>query len=86
MPLYEYEHCEQRFEVLKPMSECASDERCPKCGEIARRVYSPFVDIWPQILTEKSHHKGAKDEWVQDRPSNDLIVDNRKAPRERTIF
>ena len=86
MPLYEYRHCGQKFEKIKPMSECANDESCPECGQMAHRVYSPFIDIWPQILTEQSHHKGAKDEWVQDRPSNDMKVDNRKAPRVKTIF
>ena len=68
------------------MAESGDDEPCPECGEMAQRVYSPFIDIWPQILTEASHHKGAKDEWVQDRPTNDMIVDNRKAPRVRTIY
>ena len=86
MPIYEYRHCDKRFEVLKPMAECANGENCPECGEMAARVYSPFIDIWPQILTEASHHKGATDEWVQDRPSNNMIVDNSKAPKVKTIF
>jgi len=87
VPLYEFQcNCELRFEKLKPMSECADDEPCPECGQMAPRVLSPIIDIWPQILTEASHHKGATDEWVQDRPTNDMIVDNRKAPRVRTIF
>ena len=86
MPLYEFEHCGQIFELLRPISECAEDGKCPKCGQMAHRVFSTFIDIWPWILTEASHHKGSKDEWVKDRPSNDMIVDNMKAPYIRTIF
>lgn len=86
MPLYEFEHCGQRFELLKPMSECAEDGKCPECGQMVHRVFSTFIDIWPWILTEDSHHKGTTDEWVKDRPSNDMIVDNTKAPYVRTLF
>lgn len=87
MPTYEFKCPEHgRFEKLKPMDECADDEICPICGQMVCRVMSSFIDIWPQILTEASHHKGAKDEWVQDRPSNDMKVDNRKAPRVKTVF
>ena len=87
MPLYEFQCLEHgKFEKLKPMSKCSDDESCPECGKMASKIFSLFIDIWPQILTEASHHKGAKDEWVQDRPSNDLIVDNRKAPYIRKVF
>lgn len=86
MPIYEFSHCGQRFEVIKPMSECAKDEPCPECGSPAQRVYSSFHDIWGWILTEKSHHKGAIDTWVEARPSNDPIVDSEKAPYAKTVF
>ena len=86
MPLYEFEcNCGERFEKIKPMSECADDVLC-SCGKMAARVMSTFIDIWPWILTEKSHHKGAKDQWVKDKSSNDPIVDNTKAPYEKTLF
>ena len=86
LPIYEYEHCGKKFEKLKPMSECADEEKCPQCGQMAHRIFSTFHSIWGWILTEQSHHKGAKDEWVQDRPNNDMIVDNRKAPYTRKVF
>ena len=85
MPLYEYKCCEE-FELIRPMSECAEDGECPGCGKMARRVFSPLIEHWGWILTEQSHHKGAKDEWVQDRPSNEPQVDREKAPYEKTLF
>ena len=86
-PLYEYEcNCGLRFERIKPMAECATDEPCPKCGQLANRIYSPFHDLWGWILTETSHYKGAVDRWVQKRPSNEQIVDSEKASHTKTVF
>ena len=86
MPLYEYEHCGRRFEVLKPISECGNGEICPICGQEAYRVFSPISTIWGWILTERSHHKGAKDQWVKDSPDNENIVYREKAEHIKTIF
>lgn len=87
MPLYEFSCAiHGRFESIKPMSECADDEPCPICSKLAPRIMSIFTDVWPWILTEKSHHKGAIDQWVKDKPSNDPIVDNTKAPYTKTVF
>ena len=87
MPEYEFK-CPKhdRFAVLKPMSESEDSEICLVCGKKAPRVMSTFTAIWPWILTEASHHKGAKDEWVKDKPSNDMIVDNTKSPYIKTVF
>ena len=85
MPLYDYKHCET-FEIMKPMSESGREEICPVCGKVAQRIFSPPVDYWGWILTEASHHKGFPDRWVQNRPSNDMIVDNTKAHYEKTVF
>ena len=86
MPLYEYEHCGEVFELLRPMSEYQEDGECPKCGRMASKVPSISYAYWPWILTEASHHPGAKDEWVPDKPSNDMIVDNTKDPYVKTIY
>lgn len=88
MSLYEYrcDRCDEKSEMIRPMSECASEGSCPICGQPTRRLYSTFIDIWPWILTEASHHKGAVDTWVHNRPSNDMIVDNSKAPYTKTHF
>jgi len=86
LPLYEFKHCGKVFEIRRPMSEAGDDCPCPECGEKAQRLYSPPHDIWGWILTEKSHHIGNKDEFVKAKPSNDLIVDNTKAPYTKTIY
>lgn len=40
MPLYEYECCE-RFFVTKGMDKSSELEICPKCGQLAQRIYTP---------------------------------------------
>jgi putative FmdB family regulatory protein len=44
MPIYEYvcSDCEQKFELLKPMSQAGEGVTCPKCGGKAGRVLSAF--------------------------------------------
>jgi putative FmdB family regulatory protein len=44
MPIYEYicSKCEQKFELLKPMSQAGKAVTCPKCGGKAGRVLSRF--------------------------------------------
>ena len=68
------------------MSEADEDSVCPECRQIAERIFSTCHFLWGWILTEASHHKGATDEWVENKPSNDMIVDNRKAPYTRKVF
>lgn len=92
MRLYEYE-CKScrvdgrpfKFEAYKPIED-RDNGMCPKCGRKARKLFSVTHVHWPWILTEKSHHKGTKDEWVPDRPSNDMIVDNTKDHYVRTLY
>lgn len=86
MPLYEY-RCQRhgRFEAFKPIED-RHNGMCPDCGKPAELMMSIVHDHWPLILTEQSHHKGAKDEWVPDKPSNDMIVDNSKDPYVKTIY
>lgn len=88
MPLYEHicNYCGEKFEKLRPMSECGEDSDCPVCGQLAPQVMSTNHVHWGWILTEKSHHKGSPDVWVQDRPSNEPKVDREKAPYEKTFF
>lgn len=87
-PIYQYQcnYCSDTFELIRPMAECSEEGGCPRCGQPSRRKMSTFLDVWPWILTEASHHKGAVDTWVQNKPSNDTIVDNSKAPYTKTHF
>ncbi len=47
MPLYEYhcEPCNDRFEVLRPMSKGNDPATCPACGGAGRRVLSVFAAV-----------------------------------------
>ncbi len=92
MRLYEYE-CKTcridgkhlRFEAYKT-TEDRNNGMCPQCGRRARKLLPKLNVHWPQILTEQSHHPGATDEWVPNKPSNDMIVDNHKDPHVKTVF
>ena len=44
MPIYEYvcSRCEQKFELLKSMSQAGEAVPCPRCGGKAGRVLSRF--------------------------------------------
>jgi putative FmdB family regulatory protein len=44
MPIYEYicSKCEQKFELLKAMSQAGESVPCPSCGGKAERVLSRF--------------------------------------------
>ena len=43
MPAYDFRctECDENFEVTRPMSS-TGEERCPACGAVARKVFSPF--------------------------------------------
>jgi putative FmdB family regulatory protein len=47
MPIYEYEcdHCHHRFEVRQGFKD-KPQAKCPKCQEIARRVFHPTPIIF----------------------------------------
>lgn len=47
MPLYEYhcEPCNDRFEVLRPMSKGNDPATCPVCGGTGRRMLSVFAAV-----------------------------------------
>jgi len=50
MALYEYKcaACEERFDLMRPMSAADEPAACPECGsEDSRRVISNFASITP---------------------------------------
>ncbi|MGF1471321.1 MAG: zinc ribbon domain-containing protein [Rubrobacteraceae bacterium] len=50
MALYEYKcaECEERFDVMRPMSESDAPAECPECGSNeSQRVISNFASITP---------------------------------------
>ena len=50
MALYEYKcaGCEDRFDLMRPMSAADEPAECPECGSIeSRRVISNFASITP---------------------------------------
>jgi putative FmdB family regulatory protein len=50
MALYEYKcaECEERFDLMRPMSAADDVAECPECGsEDSRRVISNFASITP---------------------------------------
>ncbi len=50
MALYEYKcfDCEERFELMRPMSKADEPAKCPECGGTeSRRMISNFASITP---------------------------------------
>ena len=50
MALYEYKcvECEDRFDLMRPMSDADEPAACPECGSTeSRRVISNFASITP---------------------------------------
>ncbi len=50
MALYEYKcaECEERFDLMRPMSAADEVAECPECGSAeSRRVISNFASITP---------------------------------------
>ena len=50
MALYEYKcaECDERFDLMRPMSAADETAKCPECGsEESRRVISNFASITP---------------------------------------
>ncbi len=50
MALYEYKcaECEERFDLMRPMSAADDPAECPECGSgESRRVISNFASITP---------------------------------------
>ena len=47
MPIYEYycPACQQRFELLRPLSACGETAECPGCRQPAPRAISVFSSM-----------------------------------------
>jgi putative FmdB family regulatory protein len=47
MPIYEYicTECNNKFELMRPISQSGSDADCPKCKKKARRALSTFCCV-----------------------------------------
>jgi len=47
MPIYEYccAACNDKFEMLRSISQADSDVHCPKCNNIAKKVFSKFASF-----------------------------------------
>ncbi len=45
MPIYEFHcpSCQERFELMRPMSQASEKGGCPKCGQLAPRAISRFA-------------------------------------------
>jgi len=85
MPLYEYKCPNNHItERMRKFSDRDNPCVCDICAENATVIYSTFHDHWGWLLTEKSHHRGTPDVWVQDKPSNDPIVFKEKYIKEGT--
>jgi putative FmdB family regulatory protein len=54
MPVYDYE-CAQHgaFEALRPMSESAATQPCPRCGSASVRVMVSFAQLGLLSTTER---------------------------------
>ncbi|MFC2045500.1 FmdB family zinc ribbon protein [Chloroflexota bacterium] len=48
MPIYEYlcSSCNNKFELLRPMSQAKENTSCPICKAAAERLLSPFSRIF----------------------------------------
>ena len=57
MPIYEYSctKCNNKFEQLRPISQCDQDAECPKCKKPAKRAVSKFVSRTQADLSYLSH-------------------------------
>ncbi len=69
MPEYLYycAVCDYYFDVKKSMYESARDEKCPKCGLIASRRYTPIPNSFGWRLSDRSYEIGGpRDEFVRD--------------------
>ncbi len=55
MPLYEYEHCGERFEGIVPVA-ARDGVNCPKCGEKAKRL----------VARNTSFKMNFKPDWAYD--------------------
>lgn len=47
MPIYEYRCtiCNNKFEILRSISQSDNDVCCPKCNSIAKKVFSKFASF-----------------------------------------
>ena len=47
MPIYEYicPSCNQKFELLRPLSQANEEASCPRCHNKAERILSTFSSL-----------------------------------------
>ena len=47
MPIYEYvcSDCKNKFEQMRPVSQCSQPAECPKCHKPAQRKMSTFAAL-----------------------------------------
>ena len=47
MPIYEYccSKCNNKFELLRTLSQSDEDTSCPQCQNVARRIFSRFASF-----------------------------------------
>ena len=65
--LYSYKcRCGEGFDAFRCMDERQSAP-CPKCGSLASKVISVINQTYRWVLSEQSHERFAKDEFVRDR-------------------
>jgi len=45
MPIYEFlcQACQERFELMRPMSQASEKGACPKCAQLVPRAISRFA-------------------------------------------
>jgi putative FmdB family regulatory protein len=56
--IYEYvcDKCRTKFDERKPMEERAT-ATCPKCGNVAKKVFSIFNVTWQWVLDGLTHDR-----------------------------
>lgn len=42
MPIYEYECCGEKFELLRPIRQAQEEALCPNCSKSVSRIVSPL--------------------------------------------
>ena len=70
---YECDMCGGKFEVIKPMSECATEELCKKCNITARRVWSSKVELHNTKVKDAEYYHSLGVVVKNDRHRKELI-------------
>ena len=73
MPIYEYHcsHCEDNFELIRPISQAKANGECPQCGQLCERIHSVFstratdnTGFWTSVPGTRAKRKPATREAV----------------------